>query len=313
MDTQEAMEYLKKAHEESAPQTEESAPTEDTTATGEQEVKTQQTPVPESDVEAARETDKTDVTETAADKQQQKKPSKQERINHAFQREKARHREQLDAANKRIAELEEKVKKYSVLEQGDFDPNDMKSYIDHKFALQGEQAELENLKASRDRMVADENFREASARHEQQVNECFASDDEKDHYWALLKNGGAEFKEFLRKYDDGTIDQFIGDSEIAPVMISTLMRNPDILRSIVEKRNPMRKAIALQQLENRLQLMRKLGGTRQESQQGAQQPQPQKTKPRLPIIGSQVANPGSSSESKRTDWNRYLVEHPRGI
>jgi hypothetical protein len=86
------------------------------------------------------------------------------------------------------------------------------------------------------------------------------------------------------------------------------MRNPDILRSIVEKRNPIRKAIALQQLETRLQLQRKIGVKTQS--QGTNQPQ--KPTQRLPIIGSQVANPGSSTESKKTDWNRFLLEHPRG-
>lgn len=308
MTTDEAMEYLKKAQVETDSQPVETAPTEGVAAhTGDEPTNTQDTPVPESDVKEDRESPKADVPETAADKQQ-KKPSKQDRINHAFQREKARHREQLDAANKRIADLEEKMKKYSVLEQSDFDPNDMKSYIDHKFALQGEQAELENLKASRDRMVADERMRDASARHEQQVNDCFKSDDEKEHYWALLRNGGSKFREFLNDYDDGTVDQFIGDSEIAPVMISTLMRNPEILRSIVEKRNPIRKAIALQQLETRLQLQRKIGVKTQS--QGTQPTQ--KPTPRLPILGSQVANPGSSTESKKTDWNRYLSEHPRG-
>lgn len=310
MDTNEAIEYLKKAKEETASQPVEPEQSKGPEVpTGEEQGKPEETPVPNSDVTGGSEPPKAEESETAADKQQQKKPTKQERINHAFQREKARHKEQLEAANKRIAELEEKVKKYSVLEQGDFDPNDMKSYIDHKFALQGEQAELENLKASRDKMIADENMRDASARHEQQVNDCFASDEEKEHYWALLRNGGAKFKEFLKEYDDGTIDQFIGDSEIAPVMISTLMRNPDVLRSIVEKRNPMRKAIALQQLENRLQLQRKLGNRPQST---GSQPTNQKPTQRLPIIGSQVANPGSATDSKKTDWNRYLMEHPRG-
>ena len=308
MDTNEAIDYLKKMHEDTASQTAESVSTEGVdVATGEQPTNNQETPVPESDVAEDSESPNTEVSETAADKQQ-KKPSKQDRINHAFQREKARHREQLEAANKRIAELEEKMKKYSVLEQGDFNPNDLKSYIDHKFALQGEQAELETLKASRDQMVADERMKEASVRHEQQVNDCFASDDEREHYWALLRNGGSKFREFLNDYDDGTVDQFIGDSDIAPVMISTLMRNPDILRSIVEKKNPMRKAIALQQLETRLQLQRKIG-SRQQSQ-GSQTTQ--KPTPRLPILGSQVANPGSTAESTKTDWNRYLSEHPRG-
>jgi hypothetical protein len=91
-------------------------------------------------------------------------------------------------------------------------------------------------------------------------------------------------------------------------MISTLMRNPEILRSIVEKKNPMRKAIALQQLETRLQLQRKISN--RPKSQGTQPTQ--KQTPRLPILGSQVANPGSSSETGKRDWNRYLQEHPYG-
>ena len=312
MDTMEAMDYLKKMHAEPDSQPGETTSTEDTAATGGQVSETK-TPVPEPEENTARETVVETVPEISTGKNenptpaQQKKPSKQEKINHAFQREKARHKEQLDAANKRIAELEEKVKKYSVLEQGDFDPNDVKSYIDHKFALEQEQGELASLKKQRDQMVNDAKMKEASARHEQQVNECFADDTEREHYWTLLRNGGGKFREFLDTYDDGTIDSFIGDSDVAPFLISALMRNPETLKSIVEKRNPMRKMIALQTLENRLKIGRRLSV-------GKQNPGTEKTTqtPKLPIIGSQVQNPGGTSETAKKDWNRYLIEHPFG-
>ena len=41
-------------------------------------------------------------------------------------REKKRHKAELAERDKRIAELEAKVNKWAVLEQGDFDPNDVK-------------------------------------------------------------------------------------------------------------------------------------------------------------------------------------------
>lgn len=309
MDTDGAMEYLKKMHEEADSQPVETAPTEGPAAdTGAQPEETQtKTPEPEPEAKADSEPDKAEAPETAADRQQQRKPSKQEKINHAFQREKARHREQLDAANKRIAELEEKVKKYSVLEQGDFDPNDVKSYIDHALALNAEKGELDSLKKQRDQMVADQQMKEANERHRHQVEECFTDDASREHYWNLLRNGGDKFREFLNDYDPGgTIDAFIGDSKIAPLMISTLMRNTEVLKDIVELRNPMRKMLALQQLENRLKIGRKVGTAG--SQKGAEQNKP---KAPLPILGSQVQTPGSSVESTKRDWNRYLSEHPR--
>lgn len=306
MDSNEAIDYLKKMHGETDSQPAETASTEDpAVATGGQPEVTE-TPVPESDTTDVRETPKAEETETAATKQQQRKPNKQERINHAFQREKSRHKAEIEAKDKRIAELEERVKKYSVLEQGDFDPNDVKSYIDHKLALQNEQSELANLKKERDDIVAADRQREANERHAQQVNECF-DEDGKNHYWNLLRNGGDKFKDFLAEYDDGTIDSFIGDSSIAPLMISALMRNTDTLRNIVEIRNPMRKMLALQQLENRLLISRKVGMSRQ-TQTGTQQQKPTKTQ--LPILGSQVSTPGSSAESTKHDWNRWLTEHP---
>ena len=320
MDSKEAIEYLNKLHGAAASQTEEPSTSEgpeESTGGAPGEQTKNDTPVPPEDAKDDREPPKANEDETTvADEpkpeqkpQQTKKPNKQERINHAFQREKQRHKAELEARDKRIAELEANLKKYANLQQSDFDPNDVKGYIDHRIALNGEQAELDRLKKERESLVADDRAREAQERHEQLVNECYQSDEEKDHYWNLLRNGGQKFREFLNDYDDGTIDAYIGESRIAPVLISTLMRNPDILRGIVEKRNPTIKMMALQQLENRLNIARMVG-TRQTSQ-GTPQQAP-KAKPKLPILGSQVANPGSSGESGKKDWNRFLMEHPRG-
>lgn len=316
MDYAEAQEYLKKMHADEDSQPTETTSTEgdtqSTAGTGAEE-QSSQAAVPDETKPSDSESQGQVETETKAGNEQQQsqqkqKPSKQEQINHAFTREKKRHKAEIEAKDKRIAELEEKIKKYSVLEQGDFDPNDVKSYIDHKFALQNEQGELETLKRDRDRMANEDRMREASERHERQVNDCFSSDEEKEKYWNLLRNGGQKFREFLNDYDDGTIDQFIGDSDIAPVMISTLMRSPDTLRSIVEKQNPTRKMLALQQLENRLILQRRIGGTVR--QNAAEEKPGQASKPALPIVGSQVASPGVSETTHQRDWNRYLEEHP---
>jgi hypothetical protein len=320
MDSTEAIAYLNELHGAAASQTEKPSTSEgpeESTGGAPGEQKEIDTPVPPESAKDDREPPKANEDETTvADEpkpeqkpQQTKKPNKQERINHAFQREKQRHKAEIEVRDKRIAELEANLKKYAALEQRDFDPNDVKGYIDHRFALNGEQAELDRLKQERESLVADERAREAQERHEQLVNECYQSDDEKEHYWNLLRNGGQKFREFLNDYDDGTIDAYIGESRIAPVLISTLMRNPDILRGIVEKRNPTIKMMALQQLENRLNIARMVG-TRQTSQ-GTPQQAP-KAKPKLPILGSQVANPGSSGESGKHDWNRFLQEHPRG-
>jgi hypothetical protein len=313
MEHSEAMEYLKRMHGEEAPQTSGPAGAEDTTVTEEQSVnqvsENDTTPVPESDAKGAGEPPETEVNETAAEDRQQpkKKPSKQEQINHAFQRQNRRHKAEIEAKDKRIAELEEKVKKYSVLEQGDFDPNDVKSYIDHKLQLNKEEGELERLKGERERLVNEDSQAESAERHSRQVAECFADDESRQHYWNLLRNGGQKFQEFLKDYDpDGSVDAFLGDSAIAPLMISTLMRNPETLKSIVEMRNPMRKMLALQQLENRLQLARKVGKAKDVQKVGNQKP----TKAPLPIIGSQVQTPGGTAETRQRDWNRYLIEHP---
>lgn len=308
MDTTTAMEYLKKNREPEASQPSVPGTTEGDAPTVAEDAEENKTTEPDNEAEAGREPAEPEVPVEKAGEEpqpQQKKPSRQERVNHAFQRNKQKFKAELEAKDKRIAELEEKVKKYSVLEQGDFDPNDVKSYIDHKIALEKEQGELERLKADRTRMVEDDRMADASERHARQVEECFESDDEREHYWALLRNGGQKFREFLNEYDDGTIDAFIGDSDMAPVLISTLMRNPDVLKSIVEKRNPMRKMIALQQLETRLGISRKVARTK------APEPEPQKPTARLPITGSQVQNPGSSASTQVKDWNRYLAEHPR--
>lgn len=316
MDSQEAIEYLNRMHANEAPQTSEAAESKGATdATGGQ-TGVQDTPAPEPEAGSGSEPQNAEEPVKEAQPQQQpqqpqknRKPSRQERIDHAFQRVNRKHKAEIEARDRRIAELEEKIKKYGPLEQLDFDPNDMKSYIDHKFALQGEKAELDRLKADRERLAADERMGEAMERHDRQVAECFQDEAERERYWTLLRNGGQKFREFLDAYDrDGTIDSYIGESPIAPIMIRTLMGNPETLKSIVETRNPVRKAFALQQLENRLMLQRRLqaGQARTASPQG-QQPNPA---PKLPIVGSQVSNPGSNSETTKRDWNRFLAEHP---
>lgn len=308
MDSSEAIAYLKQMHGEEASQTTEPTSTEDAAATGEQPVVENQAPAPESEATDGSEPPKTEVNETKAEEVPQPKkykPSKQEQNSYAFQRLKKRHNAAIAEKDARIKELEAKVSKYAPLEQFDFDPNDVKSYIDHCRQLDKEQGELERLKSERDQLVSEQQKRDASERHLSQVEQCFASDEEREHYWNLLRNGGQKFQDWLAEHDDGTVDAYLGDSDIAPLMMSTLMRNPDILGNIVAKKNPTLKMIALQQLENRLNLMRKVGTRTQVTDNQ------QKSKPKLPIIGSQVANPGSSSESAKRDWNRYLAEHPR--
>jgi hypothetical protein len=326
MDTNEAMEFLKQMHGDEASQTTEPSKAESVPApAGDAEPKSfpkenaEEIPEPVPEVESDRESEEADVTETKTEEvpQSKKKLSKQDKTNFAFMREKKRHKAELAERDKRIAELEAKVNKWAVLEQGDFDPNDVKSYIDHKFQLDKEQRELDSLKREREQFEQDERQREASERHARQVEECFDSDEARDHYWNLLRNGGKDFQDFLAKYDkDNTIDEFIGDSPIGPLMVSTLMRNPDVLKNIVEMRSPMRKGIALQQLENRINIGRKLGRSGNLKPVTSNQPavdagKPKPTKAPLPIIGSQVQNPGSSAESTKRDWNRYLAEHPR--
>ena len=87
MDSTEAIDYLKQMHGEEASQTTEPANVEDTTATGEQTVN-EETPAPESEAKTDREPVETEVNETKAEEvpQPKKKPSKQEQVNHAFQR-----------------------------------------------------------------------------------------------------------------------------------------------------------------------------------------------------------------------------------
>lgn len=304
--SEEAMDYLKKMHGETDPQPVEPATTEGAGESTEGiQATPNETPEPETETAAVRETVKVEEPEKAPQNEPKKKPTRQERIDHAFQRVKQRNKAEMEAKDKRIAELEAKMQKYAVLEQADFNPDDLKAYIDHKFALQSEQSELDSLKRERERLASDTRMQEATHRHEEQVNECFATEAEKDHYWALLRNGGQKFREFLNDYDDGTIDEFIGDSDIAPVMISTLMRNPEILRSIIEKPSKRRKEQALYQLENRLVMQRRISAARTPETQT-------KPAPKLPIVGSQVSNPGSTVESGRRDWNRYLQEHPMG-
>ena len=301
MDSNEAIEYLKRMHGETASQTAEPAKSESAQPVGEGG-ENKDTPEPRNEGSEGSEPKQNEGSERVADNvtEGKRKPSRQEKIDYAFQRERKRHKASMEAKDKRIAELEAKIKRYESLEQKDFDPNNVKDYITHELTLRDEKAELEQLKGERDRSDAEFRTKEAGERHERQVAECYPEEKDRDAYYRLLQNGGKKFQDFLAEYDDGTIQAFISDSTIAPKVISALMRNPETLRKIVERKNPMGKTVLLQQLENRLALQTRLSSRKSE------------TKKALPVTGGAVKNPGVSETSGRRDWNQYLREHPRG-
>jgi hypothetical protein len=233
------------------------------------------------------------------------------KANQAFIRQKNKFKTKVAQLEEQNAKLKEQLLKFSAVNVDSL-KNDPEKLMDLKLAKNNIQTQMKNIEAQRKAAQEEQDELEAENAnriYQERVNACFTDEAEKNHYNTLMANGREKFVAYLQQTDpEGAILQYLDDCDISPLMVRTLMTKPDILRSVVEKRNPISKAIELKSLENRIMLARRLKQT-----SGA--PKANTTPPakKLPSTGSQTnPNGGSTPDPVRDQnyWKNYLATHP---
>lgn len=218
--------------------------------------------------------------------------TKQEKIDYAFQKEKAKQKK-LEA---RIRELEAQLAEKKNLTIEDFD-NKVGDYVNYAV----DRKDKEREKAQIEEALNESRRAEYDAMNQRKVDFCFPDENEKAIYNKLLADHG---KEFLKTLDDNDPQEavlgFLDDSDVAPLLVRILMTSKTHRDQVLSKHSPYAKQRAMEALENSVKFaMAKLAKQRNTVEQVEEK------KPAMPIVGSVTkTEKGSGNEVK--DYNDIL-------
>lgn len=230
----------------------------------------------------------------------------QYKANKAFIHQKQKFKAKLAAYENQIAELKAELAKREAV-----DPNTIPEDKREAFNLDKHliRHDLENIDRNRRQAYEEFESEEADAIHQSRVERCFTDKAEAESYSRLLENGRDKFVEFLAQYDpENTVLQYLDDTENSPLMVRLLMTRPDVLRRVIEKRNPISKAIELRSIENQMMMSRRLKQTSPKTTQASNQ-NPTQVATTGKVVGPSGANAPKAPKT-HNQWNDYLASHP---
>lgn len=229
---------------------------------------------------------------------------------YAFKKLKEEKDRVIASKDRRIAELEAKLKLTTKLEEQDFN-GDSKKFREHELDLALDQRELERLKGEREEAANDAIATGYLADIQEKAGKFFEGE-EGEHFDRLLDNGFNAFVQCVNAHDaNGVIGDFLDDSDNSPLVLRCLMTQPAILKRILDKKTDMGKLRELQVLENNIVIRRNIASKAAKSAGASGDGAAKKT---LPKLGS-LTKTETKAESQVFDdaWaNQYLNEHKSG-
>lgn len=253
--------------------------------------------------------DNTDSLEKVEDNVQNKKKSytPEEKQRHAFMKEKNKRKEiqsKLEAKQKEIEELQEKLKKYEGLTKEHFKGDD-DAYTDYKIDRRYDQEKVERLQKEYDEESYRAQMEEAQQIADYRLQTNYPDENERNQYQNLVMRaesdfatlhpeiGYEKFSEFLKSEKDRTIIQYLQDSDNSPKLIRHFIHKPEVALKIMTMRNPYNKIVELKQLENRMLQFERM--------KSISNVKIQPTKKELPNTGKVVSN---SNNKSQLDYDR---------
>lgn len=252
--------------------------------------------------EPGAETAKEDVppaTETESktdDKPAQQHHSKQEQIDFAFKKEKAK-RKALEA------KYEQLQKKYEALQaKKPEDPKDQDAVIDYKVDLKDMQHEMERTQEA----IQESQIREYDELNNARINACYPDPEEQRKFREVISVEGPKLLQRLEANDpENAVLGYLDDSELAPILTRLMIADPKYLDEVLSKRSPYGKYMAMQELERKVEFARN-ELAKKGKQDNPPAPKETKAKPAMPVVGS-VTKSDSTKETKTTfDPNAIL-------
>lgn len=226
--------------------------------------------------------------------------TKQEKIDYAFQKKQAK----IKKLEQRNRELEEEIKKYKGLKLEDFKGN-TQDYLDYAVDYKDKQRELSR---NQEEIQAEQNaqYDEVNAKR---IAECFPDENERMKFNAIVsKNGPALLKRLDDEDPDGAVLSYLDDSDISPILTRILIAEPSYLESILSKRSPYGKYMAMDELAKRVLYAKneisKRNSTVPEKTEDIKPVEP--SKPAIPVVGSVTKSEDTKDSKPVFDPNQIL-------
>lgn len=288
MTTEEALEFIDQKNSDSAPEDQENInSTEDTASVSEvANEKMDDTAEPTGTTKAE------EVTEIEPKADEKAKPKKsqltpEQKRNYAFAKEKQKRREQKEYYESQLKELKSELDKYKGLKKDDF-KGDEDAYIEYKLdqrlkAEQVKQLEMHNQEVQKE-------YEDLEIQN--RMENSFSTPEEKDEYMVTLNKYGPVFLSYLEKKGEdvtNTVLSTIDHMPQYPKVMNKLLKDGDAVDYITSSSDPYVIKQRFYAYANKVL-------------------NPPKPKAKLPIIGKQVSNNHSISNSK-VDWVSYLQNH----
>ena len=231
-------------------------------------------------------------TETKSDRKQSY--TRQEKIDYAFKKEKARRKAAEAKYQAVMAELEQLKKKQPNKENA-------VEYVDYAVDLKDKEREASRLQ---------EQIRESQSLEYEELNnarirECFPDEAEQEKFRQVVEKEGPKL---LKKLDAEDPEQavlaYLDDSPIAPILTRLMIAKPEYLEEVLSKRSPYGKYVAMEKLAERVEYARQQMAKPEEVPQPAAAPEP--PKPVLPVVGSVTKSDANKDTPKTFDPNALL-------
>lgn len=288
MTTEEALEFIDPKNSDSAPDDQEKVnSTEDIASVSEvANEKMDDTAEPTGTPKAEEVTD----VEPKADEKAKPKKSQltpEQKRNYAFAKEKQKRREQKEYYESQLKELKSELDKYKGLSKEDF-KGDEDAYIEYKLDQRLKAEQVKQLEMNNQAVQKEYEDLEIQNRMEN----SFSTPEEKDEYMVTLEKYGPIFLSYLEKKGEevtNTVLSTIDHMPQYPKVMNKLLKDGDAVDYITSSSDPYVIKQRFYAYANKVL-------------------NPPKPKAKLPIIGKQVSNNHSISNSK-VDWVSYLQNH----
>ena len=232
----------------------------------------------------------------------------EEKTKHAFAKQKSKYVARLEAKQKEIDALNEKLKKYEGLTLKHFH-DDQEAYNDYKLDRRFDEEKVRRLQDELNTEQAEFVNEESAENARAKLEACYPNEEDQVKFQKLIQRaetsfdtmhpnyGCKSFTEFLLKETDHSIISYLQDSDNAPKLIRHFIHKPEVAERIMRMSNPYNKIIELKQLENRMLLAERMQAKKNEVVE----------KKTLPNTGKVVTTAGQNTGER--DWTKPISRH----
>lgn len=258
------------------------------------EPSTEQATAPEVKDDVKDTTESSPKNDADGDKTEKKQYTSQEKINFSFSKMKKKHREEVEALNKKIADQQRIIDEFNAKTRDQFKSDD--EYLDAKLDARDAQRELARARQE-SLQIAERQQAEAMR---ERVTKLYPSEKLQQVYTEALQLGQRNGA-LNALMSDEVIKKYVFDSEKSPLLVEAFCRKPELLQKIMDT-SDVRKPLAMYDIEQKLSNMIAQAEAKARAAAQPSTTQTPQATTAIPVVGK-VANAGSNKSAPSDDWS----------